>query len=116
MRSRYSPAYSRRAGSPGYFGFDAWCGDRLCHWTLEKGEIRRVSTWHAGDDGVELVEPERLRARPGRWDMQRFAFDVDRWVGVTLVLHKFAGGRAVLGRVYAGVTECESTRDDPGIR
>jgi hypothetical protein len=36
-------------------GFDHWCGDQLCFWKVERGETRRVPTWHAGDDGVELV-------------------------------------------------------------
>lgn len=36
-------------------GFDVWCGDRLCAWELEKGEIRPAPTWHEGDTGVELV-------------------------------------------------------------
>jgi hypothetical protein len=36
-------------------GFDHWCGDELCYWKTERGEIRRVPTWRAGDDGVELV-------------------------------------------------------------
>jgi hypothetical protein len=36
-------------------GFDHWCGEQLCYWKLERGEIRRVPTWRAGDDGAELV-------------------------------------------------------------
>lgn len=36
-------------------GYDLWCGDELCAWKLERGEIKRVPTWHAGDSGVELV-------------------------------------------------------------
>jgi hypothetical protein len=36
-------------------GFDLWCGDRLCAWKLERGDIRSVPTWHEGDDGVELL-------------------------------------------------------------
>lgn len=36
-------------------GFDHWCGERLCFWETERGEIRRVPTWHRGDDGVEFV-------------------------------------------------------------
>lgn len=36
-------------------GFDHWCGDRLCYWDIERGDIRRVATWHAGDDGAEFV-------------------------------------------------------------
>lgn len=36
-------------------GFDLWCGDRLCRWALEKGQIAPAPTWHAGDHGVEMV-------------------------------------------------------------
>lgn len=36
-------------------GFQIWCGERLCKWTLEEGDIARVSTWHDHDYGVELV-------------------------------------------------------------
>jgi hypothetical protein len=36
-------------------GFDHWCGDQLCYWDVERGEVRRVGTWHAGDDGVDFV-------------------------------------------------------------
>ena len=38
--------------------FDLWCGDTLCAWDVEEGEIRRVSTWHRSDYGVSL-EGER---------------------------------------------------------
>lgn len=38
-------------------GFDLWCGDELCHWDLEDGEIAKVPTWHQGDPGVALVGP-----------------------------------------------------------
>jgi len=36
-------------------GFQLWCGESLCSWVVEEGEIRRVSTWHEHDYGVELV-------------------------------------------------------------
>jgi hypothetical protein len=38
-------------------GFDLWCGESLCSWKVARGEIRQVPTWHAGDDGVELLGP-----------------------------------------------------------
>lgn len=37
-------------------GFDLWCGDALCAWKLERGDVRRVPTWHDADAGVELVD------------------------------------------------------------
>lgn len=36
-------------------GFDLWCGEELCAWKLERGEVKRVPTWHEADAGVELV-------------------------------------------------------------
>jgi hypothetical protein len=38
-------------------GFDDWCGDKLCHWTLVDGQIAKAPTWHERDYGVELVGP-----------------------------------------------------------
>jgi len=36
-------------------GFDDWCGDQLCHWTLVEGQVAKAPTWHERDYGVELV-------------------------------------------------------------
>jgi hypothetical protein len=36
-------------------GFDLWCGDSLCTWTLEKGQIAPAATWHPDDQGVEMI-------------------------------------------------------------
>ncbi len=38
--------------------FDAWEGENLLAWEIEAGEVRKVSTWHKGDYGVELVGEE----------------------------------------------------------
>src|SRR3569623_3131960 len=35
-------------------GFDLWCGDQLCAWKLERGDIKRIATWNEGASGVEL--------------------------------------------------------------
>lgn len=39
-------------------GFDLWCGDELCTWQVEKGDVERVTTWHSGDYGVALLGDE----------------------------------------------------------
>jgi hypothetical protein len=39
-------------------GFDLWCGDELCFWEVEKGDVERVATWHSGDHGVSMVGDE----------------------------------------------------------
>lgn len=36
-------------------GFDLWCGDTLCDWRLERGDVARVATWNEGDPGVQFV-------------------------------------------------------------
>jgi len=36
-------------------GFDLWCGDQMCNWKKERGDVSRVPTWNQGDPGVELV-------------------------------------------------------------
>jgi len=36
-------------------GFDLWCGDALCAWKVERGDIQKIPTWNQGDPGVELV-------------------------------------------------------------
>jgi hypothetical protein len=35
--------------------YDLWCGEELCAWKVERGDIKRVPTWHRGDSGVELL-------------------------------------------------------------
>ena len=37
-----------------YEGFERWCGDLPCDWTLESGTAERVTTIHAGEHGVRL--------------------------------------------------------------
>ena len=36
--------------------FHTWCGDQLCSWKLDSGQIRRAPTWHPKDYGVELLD------------------------------------------------------------
>lgn len=43
-----------------------WCGEELCDWTLEAGELRPVVSWHEGEPAVELVGDTRL-ARELDW-------------------------------------------------
>jgi hypothetical protein len=35
--------------------FDRWCGDHLCDWTTDQGEIARVGSWHERDYAVSFV-------------------------------------------------------------
>lgn len=36
-------------------GFDIWCGETLCYWQVDKGQIAPAPTWHSEDKAVELV-------------------------------------------------------------
>lgn len=47
-------------------GFQIWCGETLCNWALEEGEIARVSTWHDHDYGVELIGSPVVLSQQGR--------------------------------------------------
>ncbi len=38
-------------------GFDMWCGDALCSWAVEYGDIQKVPTWHELDEGARLFGP-----------------------------------------------------------
>ena len=39
-------------------GMDLWCGDELCGWELEQGDVAKVATWHPHDYGVQLIGDE----------------------------------------------------------
>jgi hypothetical protein len=39
----------------GNTGFDLWCGDSLCTWTVEAGDVQRVPTWHEKDLAADLI-------------------------------------------------------------
>ena len=47
-------------------GFDLWCGDELCAWKVERGDVKRVATWHEADAGVELVGGDVAIEQPPR--------------------------------------------------
>lgn len=79
-------------------GFDLWCGDRLCAWQLEQGELRKAPTWHRSDTGVELVGPEvaisQFANQGSSLQCLRFELiaDVEETAAVTLELDFFADG------------------------
>lgn len=56
--------------------FDVWCGDALCSWSVEEGEIKRVATWRSGDDGVALVGPEVSLSQVSEKRFDCFEFDL----------------------------------------
>jgi hypothetical protein len=41
--------------------FDRWCGEQLCDWDVEVGQIERVGSWHKRDYAVSFLEaPTRI--------------------------------------------------------
>ncbi|MFH1469304.1 MAG: hypothetical protein ABIO70_33275 [Pseudomonadota bacterium] len=45
-------------------GFDLWCGDQLCTWEVEEGEVEKVPTWDERDEGASLVGPAVAISQP----------------------------------------------------
>lgn len=40
---------------------NAWCGESLCAWDEDEGEVRAVPTWHPDDRGLAFVsDPTRI--------------------------------------------------------
>jgi hypothetical protein len=37
--------------------FRDWCGNKLCSWNLDAGNIKRVPTWNENDFGVSFLDP-----------------------------------------------------------
>ncbi len=55
LRAESSGCDSSLVGDP---TMDMWCGKTLCTWTIDKGDVQRVATWHRSDYGVGLVGDE----------------------------------------------------------
>ncbi len=71
--------------------FDLWCGDELCSWEVEQGNISQVPTWHSGDHGVGLHSDPTILSQhsPGSdedTDCILFTLMVDSDPGVTVQL------------------------------
>lgn len=68
--------------------FDLWCGNELCSWTVEQGDVQRVPTWHRSDFGVELVGDPVVLSQVSEKQADCFHFRVQADVepGVSLKL------------------------------
>lgn len=71
--------------------FDLWCGDQLCSWEVEEGQIAQVATWHAGDHGVGMLSDptiisQRATGTHEDTDCIWFTLMVDSDPGVTVQL------------------------------
>jgi hypothetical protein len=85
--------------------FDVWCGDRLCSWQVEKGDIRKAPTWHEADLGVELVGDDVVLTQTSDVDAVvapcvRFELvaDIAASAVVTLEMDLYADGAAEFAR------------------
>jgi len=74
-------------------GFDLWCGDDICGWDVEAGEVERVSTWHERDFAAALVGDEVILSQLGDFthdDADCLVFELladvgeDAWLTVEL--------------------------------
>jgi hypothetical protein len=73
------------------FSFDMWCGEELCGWEVEAGEVLRAPTWHSADYGAQLVGDEVIISQlteVNQDEVQCIAFQLmaDRTPGVRLTL------------------------------
>ncbi len=82
-------------------GFDMWCGEELCSWKVERGEARKVPTWHRSDPGVEPVGDDVVLSQRTNVDSSiagcvRFELvaDIAETATVTLEMDVFADGAA----------------------
>jgi hypothetical protein len=51
-------------------GFDMWCGDELCAWKIEYGDVHQVPTWHELDEGAQLLGPRTAISQASPIDEQ----------------------------------------------
>jgi hypothetical protein len=84
-------------------GFDLWCGQDLCNWQTERGEIRSVPTWDQADPGVELVGDDTAIAQltsVNSFDGNCIKFDilVDVELGANVVLNVDVDGDGTVER------------------
>ncbi|HPH66274.1 MAG TPA: hypothetical protein PLF40_11035 [Kofleriaceae bacterium] len=77
-------------------GFDLWCGDQLCAWHVDRGEIKKAATWHSEDAGVELLSADTAISQLSQTHAQciEFSFiaNVDPTVDLRLEADVFNDG------------------------
>jgi hypothetical protein len=88
--------------------FDLWCGNELCAWQTDMGQIRRASTWNRDDYGVEFVgnpaQISQLVDRPvvGCLKFEMLA-DIDPTVSLTLKMDFQDDGTIEYNQPVSGV-------------
>ena len=78
-------------------GFDLWCGNQLCAWELESGQLEQAPTWHTSDTGVSMVGDDvAISQFVDRNDIRCLRFeliaDIEENAEVTLELDLFNDG------------------------
>ena len=80
-------------------GFDMWCGDSLCSWQVEKGDIHKVPTWNQADPGVEMVGDDVILSQTSDIDQGLapcvqfdLVADIDPDAAVTLDMDLYGDG------------------------
>ena len=77
-------------------GFDLWCGDSLCAWHIDRGDVTKASTWHSEDAGVSLLGNDTAISQLSQTTATciEFSFiaNIDAQVEVRLEADVFADG------------------------
>ncbi len=77
-------------------GFDLWCGDSLCAWHIDRGDVTKAGTWHSEDAGVSLLGDDTAISQLSQTtrDCIEFSFiaNIDAQVEVRLEADAFADG------------------------
>ena len=77
-------------------GFDLWCGDSLCAWKIDRGDVAKAGTWHSEDAGVSLLGNDTAISQLSQTSATciEFSFiaDIDPQVEVRLEADVFADG------------------------
>jgi hypothetical protein len=68
-------------------GFDVWCGDSLCSWKVDRGDIEKVGTWHGGDAGVSLLGSDTMISQLLRSSSTCLVFDFIANIDTTVAVH-----------------------------
>lgn len=84
-------------------GFQLWCGEMLCAWDLDEGEIRKVPTWHTHDYGVDLVGAPVLLSQDARRSASCVRIEVTSKIesGAMVAVEVDADGDAQIDRSWS---------------
>ena len=88
-------------------GFQFWCGDQLCDWSVD-GEVERVPTWHDNDYAVEMIGSpvilqQTFHSRVNGCVLVELIADIDPETLVTISINQDGLGGAEWTQVVNGI-------------